>query len=334
MITLYVKGHSAYIGLVSKRLKVTKAGSLVETVRLRDLERVVLLGNVEVSGPAMAALLDRGIEIVLLSHAGRFRGRLEPAESKNVFVRQAQFRRHDDLEFRMRVGRAIVAAKIQNSRSVVQKYLRNHPNCGLGEAVNRLQLCRENVEKQTTLDALLGVEGDAAKVYFQAFGSMVGSEFSFEGRTRRPPRDPVNALLSFGYTLLTAEVAGAVAAQGLDIQVGFLHELAYGRPSLALDMVEEFRQPIVDRLVLSLINRGVLKGNHFEDRGAAGVLLNEQGRDRFIEFYHRTLDAEFSLRVGHDGTEKTTYRELFQRQARRMREAVTGNVDYQPFTIR
>jgi CRISPR-associated protein Cas1 len=334
MTTLYVKGYSTYIGLVSKRLKVMRAGSLVETVRLRDLERVVLLGNVEVSGPAMAALLDNGIDVVLLSHSGRFRGRLEPAEGKSVLVRQAQFRKHDDMEFRLRVGRAIVEAKIQNSRSVVQRYLRNHPDCNLGEAVSRLQFCRENVARQTTLDALLGVEGDAAKVYFQAFGSMVGSEFSFESRTRRPPRDPVNALLSFGYTLLTAELAGAVAAEGLDIHVGFLHELAHGRPSLALDMVEEFRQPIVDRLVLSLINRGVLKRDHFEDRGQAGVLLNDTGRDRFIGFYHHALDAEFGLRVGHDDAEKTTYRELFRRQARRMREAVIGGADYEPFTIR
>jgi len=132
----------------------------------------------------------------------------------------------------------------------------------LTEAIAQLESSRERAARQTAIESLLGVEGDAARIYFGMFGTMLRSDLTFAGRSRRPPRDPVNALLSFGYTLLTTELTGALAAQGLDPFVGVLHDLDYGRPSLALDLLEEFRQPIIDRLVLSVVNRGVLKADH------------------------------------------------------------------------
>jgi CRISPR-associated protein Cas1 len=154
---------------------------------------------------------------------------------------------------------------------------------------------------------------------------MVRGEFTFTGRSRRPPRDPINALLSFGYTLLTTEMTGALAAQGLDPFVGILHDLDYGRPSLALDLLEEFRQPVIDRLVLSIVNRGALKAEHFDDRGEAGVLLNDTGRPRFLEFYHRALETAFTER-GEESP--TNYRALLLRQAERLRAAILVEAEY------
>ena len=160
---------------------------------------------------------------------------------------------------------------------------------------------------------------------------MVRSAFAFTTRSRRPPRDPVNALLSFGYTILGTEIAGALAAESLDPQIGYLHELDYGRPSLALDILEEFRQPLIDRLTLSLVNRSVLTSAHFEDRGKEGVLLNEAGRPRFLEFYHRTMETPFRVRRSDD---ETTYRALLRRQAKRMRRAIEGLAGYTPYNPR
>ncbi|BDI31519.1 CRISPR-associated endonuclease Cas1 [Capsulimonas corticalis] len=329
MITLYVREQGAGIRRSGQRLIVYKGQQALQTTRLRDLERLVLFGNVDLTASACASLLEMGVETVLLSYGGKFRGRLTPPDAKNVFLRQTQFRRYEDMEFRLRIARAIVAGKVRNARSVLQQYVWNHPAPSLTAAIDRLQATRERIGRHASLDALLGAEGEAASVYFAAFGTMLRTGFAFTTRTRRPPRDPVNAVLSFAYTLLSTEMAGALASQGLDPHVGILHDLDYGRPSLALDLLEEFRQPVADRLALSLFNRGVLANGHFDDRGEAGVLLNDAGRSRFLEFYHRTLETEFQFSGG-----KTCYREIFRFQARRMRIALENETDYITYAAR
>ncbi|MDQ2688109.1 MAG: CRISPR-associated endonuclease Cas1 [Armatimonadota bacterium] len=332
MTTLYIREPGVGIRRSGQRLIVYKGDGVLQTVRLRDVERLVLFGSVEVSAPVWAALLEGGIETVLLSFGGKFRGRLAPADGKNIFLRRTQFQRYEDREYRLRVGKEIVTGKVRNARAVLQQYARNHPSEALAGAIVKLEAARERAARQASLDALLGAEGEAASLYFGALGTMIRAEFAFTTRNRRPPRDPVNALLSFGYTLLTTELTGALAAQGLDPHVGLLHDLDYGRPSLALDVLEEFRQPVVDRLAVSLINRGVLTLAHFDDRGEAGVFLNDAGRPRFLEFYHRAMDAEFQEDRLPD--QRTSYRGLFRRQARRMRLALENAADYAPYVAR
>ena len=330
-ITLYVCQPGALLRRTHGRLVVERQGEILGRVRLRELERVVLCGAVQLSSSALAALLDAGIETVILSPTGRYRGRLTPAEGKNIFLRQTQFQRHEDIAFRLRVAKRVVAGKIRNSRSLVQHHDWNHPDPAFREALKGLDESMERVSSQETLDAVMGVEGEAARTYFAAMGKMVRAEFAFTGRSRRPPQDPVNALLSFGYSVLLGEMTGAVAAQGLDPHVGYLHSLDYGRPSLALDLLEEFRQPVIDRLALSLINRGVLKGEHFEARKEGGVYLNESGRPRFLEFYHRAMDAEFEDRASRS---RATFRGLIFQQARRLRSAIEEAGEYSPYEIR
>lgn len=331
MTTLYVQEQGAVVRRSGQRLIVYRGQEAVRAVRLRDLERVALFGNVELSAPAMNALLEAGIETCLLSTGGKFRGRLAPAEGKNIFLRRQQFHCCESPDIRIRTARAILASKISNARYVLQRHQQNHPSQLLQGSIADLERSFRRILHEPVVESMLGIEGNAACVYFAAFGTMVRQEFTFTTRSRRPPRDPVNALLSFGYTLLTTELSGALAVQGLDPQIGMLHTLDYGRPSLALDILEEFRQPIIDRLVLSLINRRVLQNEHFEDRGERGVLLNDGGRPRFLEFYHRTMDAAF-----HEagGTRPTNFRMLLRRQARRMRTLVEGNREYQPYALR
>lgn len=267
MLTLYVRERGTGIRRSGQRLIVYKGQDVLQSVRLRDLQRVVLFGCIEVTASANSLLLENGIETVLLSYGGKFLGRLSPADSKNVFIRQAQFVRYDDMDFRVRIAKSIVSGKIKNARILLQRFLRNHPNDDLKIVVKKLEQIRLRIDRQIKLDTIFGIEGEGANVYFKAFGKMLISDFTFITRNRRPPRDPVNALLSFGYTLLSSEMTGVLASQGLDPYVGILHDLDFGRTSLALDLLEEFRHPVIDRLTLSLLNRFVLNQSHFDDRG-------------------------------------------------------------------
>lgn len=330
MITLYIHEQGASVRRVHQRLKVVKGDEVLHTVRLRDLERLVLLGNIDLTAQAMAILLEEGIETVLLSATGYLRGRLQPGESKNVLLRQAQFARYADMDFRLRAARAIIDRKIRNARALLQRHARNHPDPLFTETMAALETCCAHLATQQTPEQLLGVEGDAARRYFAAFGKMLRGELPFTGRNRRPPRDGVNAALSFGYTLLMSELVGIAAAEGMDPHVGLLHDLHYGRPSLALDVLEEFRQPVVDRLVVTLVNLKVLTPTQFDGTPERGVLLNDDGRARFLRYYHKSLDEPFASR---DWSEETpaTFRLLLRRQMHRMRVAIEEAQDYAPY---
>jgi len=329
-MVLYVNEQGTSLRKASKRLLVAKNGQTLQAVRLHEVERVVLFGNIQVTTPAAATLLDAGVEVSFLSQYGRFRGRLAPTDSKNVPLRLAQFRRYEDRDFRLTLARQIVAAKIRNGRALLLRYGRNHPEVDLTAAVGQLDAALKALPGQTAIPELMGTEGQAAAAYFRAYGQMFRRELQFSTRNRRPPRDPINSLLSLGYTLLTSEAAGAVAAHGLDMHIGYFHEVEYGRPSLALDLVEEFRQPLIDRFTLNLANKRVLTEPDFEDRGEEGVFLHSEPRKRFFAFYERLMTASFKERSSR---EEVTFRTLLQRQTRRLVQAILERTEYQPFRL-
>jgi CRISPR-associated protein Cas1 len=331
MAVLYVSEQGTSIRKTSRRLIVAKDEAVLQVVRLSDLEQVVIYGNVQLTTQAMTTLLDAGIETVFLSQSGRFRGRLAPAESKNIPLRIAQFQRYQDDAFRLSIARSIVAAKIRNGMAVLKRYGRNHPEVGLDEALEQMETAHEKTEHQTTLSALMGVEGSASAAYFRAYGSMFRRELQFSVRSRRPPRDPVNALLSLGYTLLTSETAGALAGHGLDYHIGLFHEIEYGRPSLALDLVEEFRAPIVDRFTLTLVNRGVIGAKDFEGNSDEGFLMNDAARKRYFNLYERMMTTPFTERYA---TESVTFRSLLRRQAHCLVKAIGDSSTYEPYAHR
>jgi CRISPR-associated protein Cas1 len=328
MPVLYVVEQGAQVRYSKKRFLVVKDKEVLQVVRERDLERVVLVGHVQLTANAIAAILNIGIDTTFLTLKGRYKGRLSPVESKNVFLRIAQFRRYEDMGFRLSMARSIIAAKIANARRLILAHARNHPDKIWEQPIEALSTAEQKANSAETLASLMGIEGDSARVYFETFGKMLRRELQFEQRSRRPPRDPVNALLSFGYTLVLSEIIGAVASQGLDPYVGFLHELDYGRPSLGLDILEEFRQPLVDRFVLSLVNRGVFSADEFERRENGGVYLKDEPRKKFLRFYERAMTSEFRDRT--DGG-KVTFRELIRRQATRMSQAIQTGGGYDPY---
>ena len=250
------------------------------------MSSVVVFGAIFVSPPLMQALALVGITIVLLDRAGRFQARIEGPVSGNVLLRRAQYRASENPD---EIVRSIVSAKVANQRAVLQRALRDYgaemaadQRARIDAVVDRLaQILRRVAFTNEGVDVLRGAEGEAAQNYFSIFGDLIRSpdaEIRFSGRSRRPPLDPVNALLSFLYTLLTHDCRSAAEGVGLDPAVGFLHRDRPGRPSLALDLMEELRPILADRLALSLFNRRQLRARDFETRDGGAVLLSDDGR--------------------------------------------------------
>lgn len=317
MAPLYVVEQGAVVQKEGERVVVRKDGRLLLSVPVFKLDSVVVFGGVQLTSQAMALLLAHGVEVAFMSTDGRLKGRLMPAESRNVPLRLQQYERYHDSAFRLRLARAVVRGKLHNCRAVVLRHSRNHPEADLAGPLRALEDAVAQVDHAPDLDSLRGLEGRGAAAYFTAFARMVRGELTFSGRSRRPPGDPVNALLSLGYSLLTHELFGAVAARGLDPYLGFYHDVRYGRPALALDLVEEFRAPLVDRLVLALVNRRVCGPDDFEEGEDGGYRLTKEAFRRFLAAYEERLGGPTPQ--GTEGGWRAVFREQVGRLVRAVR---------------
>lgn len=256
MESVYVLQPGSYLRREGNTLKVMKDGRAIEQIPGDGLKRLMLVGYVSLSGSVLDFLIRNRIETVFVTPTGRFRARLALDEHRHVALRKAQYLRLSDEAFALEAAKVLVQGKIRNMTRLMLLRARQYGDPVLRTAAVRLKSTASHMEGVSDLEALRGVEGAAARVYFESFGHMLRNDrFSFSGRNRRPPLDPVNALLSFVYTLLTNEVLSAIKACGLDPYLGSLHALSYGRPSLACDLVEEYRCFLGDRLVLGLVNR-------------------------------------------------------------------------------
>lgn len=287
--TLYVTRSDSYLKLENNTLRIEVAGESMLQIPLHHLGGVVCFGHVAMTAPLMHRLADDGISLVLLDGNGRFKARLEGAISGNVLLRQAQHRTASDAVFALGIARACVAGKIRNGRSVLLRGARDakeeSDRLALMRGADDLAASLRSLPSMNDLDALRGVEGDAARKYFSCLTHLVRADlrlhFSFDGRSRRPPRDPMNALLSFLYAMWMNDCRSAVEAAGLDAQIGFLHAVRPGRAALALDLLEEFR-PIADRLALTLINRGQVDPEDFSTREGGAVVLETEARKAIV----------------------------------------------------
>ncbi len=294
--TLFVQTQGAYLRLEGDTVRVEVEGELRLQVPLHHLGGLVLFGNVLVSPFLLARCAEDGRAVVWLSESGRFQGRLEGPVSGNVLLRRAQHQALDREDKALALAKAFVGAKVRNAKAVLQRALREREGSGLlRQAVEAQEAVLAYLSQARTLEEVRGLEGQAAAAYFSAFGDMIlAPGFSFQGRVKRPPRDPVNALLSFLYTLLVADAVAALEGVGLDPQVGYLHALRPGRPALALDLVEEFRAWWADRLALTLLNRRQLEAKHFVERPGGAVLLTEEGRREVIVAYQKRKQEEIT----------------------------------------
>ena len=299
--TLYVTTPESYLRLDNDTLRVEVDREARLRVPLHHLIAVVCFGHINLSAPLMHRLADQGIALVLLADNGRFKARLEGAVSGNVLLRQAQFQRVTDPVFTLDMARACVAGKIKNTRQVLQRGAREAKSEGETKALARLAddlaASLRALPGVTNLDSLRGVEGEAARQYFSGLNLLVRPDrrnaFAMDGRTRRPPRDRFNAMLSFLYAMWMNDCRSALDAAGLDPQVGFLHALRPGRAALALDLMEEFR-PWADRLALTLINRGQVNAEDFVLREGGGVQLQPDARKAVVVAYQERKKDEIN----------------------------------------
>jgi len=316
-------------------------------VPLVKIDQVVVYGDSTITTPALLALLEQRADICFCSYHGRFRGRLSPEFSKNGLLRIRQHEVRGDYEQRVALARLFVRGKLSNQRTLLLRSNRKLKDEEVARAAGSLQGIIEQVQavsgagevvvdpsdpqKETPLGTLLGLEGAGSAVYFRAFGRLLKQDLGFRGRTKRPPRDPVNALLSYGYVLLMHNVMSAINVVGLDPYAGYLHSSQYGKPALALDLMEEMRTPVVESVVLTLINNRILQENHFREELGA-YRLTEAGRRRFLEKFEERLNTAIQHPVfGY----KATYRKCLELQVRLLAKTLMGEIGvYVPFVVR
>ena len=299
--TLYVTTPESYLRLDNDTLRVELDREVRLRVPLHHLSAVVCFGHIHLSAPLMHRLAQDSVALVLLDDNGRFKARLEGAVSGNVLLRQAQFQRISDPTFTLDMARASVAGKIKNTRLVLQRGARESKSEDETKTLTRLAedlaASLRALPEVNNLDSLRGVEGEAARQYFSGLNLLVRADqraaFSMAGRTRRPPRDRFNAMLSFLYAMWMNDCRSALEAAGLDPQVGFLHALRPGRAALALDLMEEFR-PWADRLALTMINRGQLSAKDFVVREGGGVALEPDARKAVVVAYQERKKDEIN----------------------------------------
>ncbi len=300
--TLYVTTQGAYLSRDGETVLVKVGDDTKLRVPIHTLEGIVCFGHISCSPPLMRLCGERRVQITFMSEHGRFWARVQGPVSGNVLLRRQQYRAADDADYSCSIARSCVAAKIANSRTVLQRALRDHSDkiqaAVVQEAVERLSHILDNVLTSEDLTKLRGLEGDAARTYFAVFNHLIVAQkdfFAFYERSRRPPLDNINAMLSFVYTVLTHDVVSALESVGLDPAVGYLHTDRPGRPSLALDLVEELRPMLADRIVLSLVNRQQVKPSGFTRTESGAVVMDDETRKQVITAYQKRKMEE----IGH-----------------------------------
>jgi CRISPR-associated protein Cas1 len=332
--TLFVLTPGTYLAKNGECLEARVDEAPRVRVPIAGLESVVCLGRVSASPQALAHCAGHGVALSYLTESGQFLARLEGAVSGNVMVRRTQYRWADDLARAAALARAFVTGKVYNARHVLRRGARETADDGaraaLTAAADDLSGALRRLPRENDLDAIRGIEGEAGRIYWSAFPRLIISgdlAFAFAGRNRRPPLDPVNALLSFLYTLLVHDIRAALESGGVDPQVGFLHRDRPGRPGLALDMMEEFRAVLADRLALSLINRGQV--------GAGGFVRRESGAVEMDDATRRTVIAAWQERKGEEREhpflkEKVSIGLFWHLQALLLKRYLRGDLDGYP----
>lgn len=337
--TLYIQTQGAYLRLERETLKVEIEKELKLQIPLHHLGGIFAFGNVLFSPFLIHKCAEEGRNLVWLSEHGRFKARIAASTTGNVLLRQAQHQAVDCPETSLVIARYITAAKLQNAHSVVKRASREAKTAGDRDILNHTAHIHQegikNAETASDLAQLRGIEGYGAKAYFGSFTQMIRQNrdaFAFIERTKKPPRDPINALLSFVYTLLVNDCISACEGVGLDPQLGFIHAIRPGKPALALDLMEELRSPLADRLVLTLINQKQIKPDDFTERPGGAVYLSETGRKTLLTAYQKRKQEEISHTIINS---KIPFGLVSHIQARLLARYLRGDVSsYQPFILR
>lgn len=332
--TLYVTTQGAFLRLDNQTIRVESEGKTLLRVPLHHLGSIVCFGRVSLSSAAIARCAEDQRDVVFLSRSGRFRAKVVGPTTGNVLLRLAQYRAYENPQTAVEIARNIVASKIQNGRMLLMREARqtkeHDSEVALRNAADGMAYTVGRLSKAKGLDDIRGHEGFAGASYFSSFDCLIRSDdkgFRFNGRNRRPPRDPVNATLSFLYALIRAECQAACEGVGLDPQIGFLHSVRPGRPSLALDLMEELRSYLADRLTLTLINRRQLTHKDFERSLGGSVSLNDDGRKKVLVAYQKRKADEIHHPIVR---QKTPIGLIPHLQARLLARHLRGDLEHYP----
>jgi CRISP-associated protein Cas1 len=332
--TLYITTQKTYLRKKGDAVAVIRDKKIVAQIPLITLDSIVCFGNVLVSPFLLGACPEHNISVSFLTESGKFLARSQGPVAGNVLLRKEQYRISDDKSRSVTAAKYILTGKIANQKTVLQRAIRDHADKIDAEkiktVISSLDTNMAQMEMESDLDALRGIEGDSAQNYFSVFDELIISQkdgFKFTGRNRRPPLDNVNAMLSYVYTLLYHDMRSALECVGLDPAVGFMHRDRPGRLSLALDLMEEFRPFFADRLVLSLINRNEITADQFEKTASGAVLMNDAARKKLIASYQKKKEDA----VMHPYVEKRMHTAiLFHTQAQLLARYIRGDIDGYP----
>lgn len=332
MSTVYLCQQGAKVSRQGRRLLVSQDDQEILGIPLHRVDRLIFMGRIQITESAMALLLDRRIPLVLTSQNGRLRGVLVPPDTPHVQLRKNQYRLSEQPDYVLAFCKDLIAARADSAMSVIRRFAYNHPAVPLDPYVQQIQSYRQAIDTADNLDSLRGVEGIIVRQYFAALSEMFRALGTvFEGRVRRPPTDPVNAALSFAYVLLTELAACALHGMRLDIFCGIMHAENRNAPALALDFVEQFRQPLADRFVMWLFNKRILQPADFQTLpNGRGMLLSDAARRRLIAEWELFLDKP--QRLCENQTVLTPRQIIFQ-QAERLEQAFAQQTPYRHFRL-
>ncbi len=358
MTVAYIMEQGAYLVKEGKRILVKKNKTVLHTLHTFKLEQLVLFGNVSLTPQVISYLLKLGIDTVFMSKNGRYKGRLQGPYSKNIELREKQFKNLSKPEFCFKTAYFFVNGKLNNMRTLLLRLNRKNPSFALEDYVLTLKRLIERLGNAKDIDEIRGIEGKASSVYFEGFAKgFISDTIQFTKRTRRPPTDPVNAVLSLGYTFLFNELMGAVSMVGLDPYFGALHTVEYGKPSLVLDLMEEWRPILIDTLILSLFNTTVITSADFtistlnsnpdderlddeilekevlnRDSSSPLVRLTKDGLRKFITQYERKIRQKIKY---HLTGKSLSYRDCIREQIRHFARYLKGEEpEYKPMSFK
>ena len=331
MAIVYFTEQGGKVAKEGSSLFLKKDKDVLVRIPIKNLEALVVFGRISFTPQAIDLLLIEAVPVSLLSIRGRLKGSLRPVGTKNVPLKIKQVKSYSDEGRKKQWVRSLIEAKISNSCEVIEGFRKNHgqdPN--LKNASRKIKSIAERLYNVNEIEKMRAIEGEAARYYFEALPRMCKGELEFRGRSRRPPHDPMNSLISFAYALITAEIVALLFGVGIDPDIGLYHEVRYGRPSMALDVLEEFRHPIADKLAIYINNNRILKNNDFQKGDKNSVTMTDEARKKFLHEYEKRMTAP----LHKEESKAKSFRDILKRQAERARRFIEKDEEYCPFTMK
>lgn len=333
MSTLYISQEGSYVRKEGERIKVLRQDIVLIDIPMIKVEQLVLFGPIQISTQALLSLLEKGVDVCFLTKYGAFRGKIQPKYSKNSIIRKAQYEAYFDLCKKTKLAKSFVYGKLANMRTLLRRIQRQIFSSQIEETCKRITKAINGIKCSNSIDEIRGFEGEGSAAYFRAFKEMIKTEkIKFRGRFKRPPLDPVNSLLSLGYTLLLNDILSACEIVGLDPYIGYLHAHKYGKPALALDLMEEWRPVMIDSLVISLLNKRVIKNDDFIYELGNYCKIKDRARRKFFKSYEDKKRTEIKHPIFKY---RTTYWRSIEIGVRVLGKCLTGEIkNYTPFLIK